>query len=134
MKELKEEKPKEVANLTNEPDLKRELFNIEAEQAILGTIIINNEYIHRVSEFLLPEHFYEPANKKIYSQILHVIDKINIIANSVTLKQFFGPRFSCFFICKFKFVKINKRTRSFFFYPLPHMYNTLNKSCSFIIS
>ncbi|MDA0902228.1 MAG: replicative DNA helicase [Proteobacteria bacterium] len=68
---------------------KRELFNVEAEQTILGTIIINNEYINRVSEFLLPEHFYDPANKKIYTQILYVIDKVNIIANSVTLKQFF---------------------------------------------
>jgi replicative DNA helicase len=67
----------------------RELFNIEAEQTILGTIIINNEYINRVIEFLLPEHFYEPANKKIFEQISHTINKVNIIANQVTLKQFF---------------------------------------------
>ena len=72
-----------------EISVKKELFNIEAEQTILGTIIINNEYINRVSEFLLPEHFYEPANQKIYSQILYVIDKVNIVANSITLKQFF---------------------------------------------
>ena len=67
----------------------RELYNIEAEQTILGTIIINNEYVNRVADFLLPEHFYEPANKKIYEQITHTINKINIIANQVTLKQFF---------------------------------------------
>ena len=67
----------------------RELFNIEAEQTILGTIIINNEYINRVVEFLLPEHFYEPANKKIFEQISHTINKVNIIANQITLKQFF---------------------------------------------
>ena len=68
---------------------KKELFNIEAEQAVLGTIIINNEYVNRVSEFLLAEHFYEPVNQIIYSQIIHVIDKVNVIANSITLKQFF---------------------------------------------
>lgn len=68
---------------------RKELYNTEAEQAILGTIIINNEYLNRVMEFLLPEHFYEPANQKVYGQILHTIDKINIIANQVTLKQFF---------------------------------------------
>ncbi|MFT5703158.1 MAG: replicative DNA helicase [Rickettsiales bacterium] len=69
--------------------MRRELFNIEAEQTILGTIIINNEYINRVADFLLPEYFYEPANKKIFEQISHTINKVNIIANQVTLKQFF---------------------------------------------
>ena len=73
----------------NQEIIRRELYNIEAEQTILGTIIINNEYINRVAEFLLPEHFYEPANKKIFEQISHTINKINIIANQVTLKQFF---------------------------------------------
>ena len=69
--------------------VRRELFNIEAEQTILGTIIINNEYINRVADFLLPEHFYEPANKKIFEQIIHTVNQVNIIANQVTLKQFF---------------------------------------------
>lgn len=68
---------------------RKELFNIEAEQTILGTILMNNEYINRVADILLPEHFYEPANGKIYNQILHTVNKVNIIANSVTLKQFF---------------------------------------------
>ena len=66
-----------------------DLFNQEAEQVILGSIIINNEYIHRISEFLLPEHFYEPAHQKIYTQILRNVNKINIVANEITLKQFF---------------------------------------------
>lgn len=68
---------------------RKELYNPEAEQIILGTIILNNEYLNRVSEFLLPEHFYEPAHQKIYSQILHNVEKVNITANQVTLKQFF---------------------------------------------
>lgn len=69
--------------------IRKELFNIEAEQAILGTIILNNEYLNRVIEFLRVEYFYEPAHQKIYSQILHNIEKVNIVANQVTLKQFF---------------------------------------------
>lgn len=69
--------------------LRKELFNIEAEQAVLGTIILNNEYLNRVSEFLREEHFYEPAHQKIYAQIIHNIEKVNIVANQVTLKQFF---------------------------------------------
>ncbi len=72
-----------------ELESKKELFNLEAEQAVLGTIILNNEYLNRVSEFLRAEHFYEPAHQKIFSQIFHNIEKINIVANQITLKQFF---------------------------------------------
>lgn len=68
---------------------KRELYNLEAEQIILGTIILNNDYLNRVSEFLLPEHFYEPAHQKIYAEIIHIVADLNIVANNVTLKQFF---------------------------------------------
>ncbi len=73
----------------NQVTIRKELFNIEAEQAVLGTIILNNEYLNRVSEFLREEHFYEPAHRNIFAQILHNIEKVNIIANQVTLKQFF---------------------------------------------
>jgi replicative DNA helicase len=69
--------------------LKIELSNLEAEQSLLGTIILNNEYLSRVLEFLLPEHFYEPAHQKIYAQIIHNVEKVSIVANQITLKQFF---------------------------------------------
>jgi replicative DNA helicase len=72
-----------------EKEIRKELFNIEAEQAVLGTIILNNNYLTRVADFLNVEHFYDPAHQKIYSQIIHNVEKINIIANQVTLKQFF---------------------------------------------
>ena len=39
----------------NQVTIRKELFNIEAEQAVLGTIILNNEYLNRVSEFLREE-------------------------------------------------------------------------------
>lgn len=70
-------------------ETKIELFNIEAEQAILGTIILNNEYLNRVTEFLAAAHFYEPSHQKIYEQILHHVEKTSIVANQITLKQFF---------------------------------------------
>ena len=73
----------------NQETLKTELSNLEAEQSLLGTIILNNEYLSRVLEFLLPEHFYEPAHQKIYAQIIHNVEKVSIVANAITLKQFF---------------------------------------------
>ena len=41
-----------VENNKDREETRKELYNIEAEQAILGTIILNNEYLNRVSEFL----------------------------------------------------------------------------------
>ncbi len=76
-------------NKNNQETLKIELSNLEAEQSLLGTIILNNEYLSRVLEFLLPEHFYEPAHQKIYAQIIHNVEKVSIVANQITLKQFF---------------------------------------------
>ena len=62
--------------------------NIEAEQALLGAILINNEAFHRVAEFLKANHFFEP----LHGEILEVISELirsNKVANPITLKTFF---------------------------------------------
>jgi replicative DNA helicase len=41
--------------------------NIEAEQALLGAILVNNEAFYRVSDFLEPAHFFEPIHQKSIS-------------------------------------------------------------------
>lgn len=41
--------------------------NVEAEQALLGAILVNNEAFYRVSDFLEPEHFYEQIHGEIYA-------------------------------------------------------------------
>jgi len=84
----KKEQKQEIRE-DSELQIRQGLYNIEAEQAVLGTIILNNEYLNRVIEFLRSEHFYEPAHQKIYEQIIHNVENVNIIANQVTLKQFF---------------------------------------------
>ena len=40
--------------------------NIEAEQALLGAILVNNEAMDRVSAFLDMTHFYDPLHAQIY--------------------------------------------------------------------
>ena len=40
--------------------------NVEAEQALLGAILLNNDAFYRVSDFLEPVHFYEPIHRDIY--------------------------------------------------------------------
>ncbi|MCF4164945.1 replicative DNA helicase [Zavarzinia compransoris] len=62
--------------------------NIEAEQALLGAILVNNEAISRVTEFLMAEHFFEPLHQRIYAHALKLIERQQI-ANPVTLRPFF---------------------------------------------
>jgi replicative DNA helicase len=59
--------------------------NIEAEQALLGAVLINNEAYHRVSEFLRPEHFYEPVHGRIFEAMARLVER-GRLADHVTLK------------------------------------------------
>ncbi|MHB1217957.1 MAG: replicative DNA helicase [Alphaproteobacteria bacterium] len=62
--------------------------NVEAEMALLGAILTNNRAYERVSEFLLPQHFYDPTHERIFAAIMKLIEQ-GQIADPVTLKNFF---------------------------------------------
>jgi len=62
--------------------------NLEAEQALLGSILVNNEAAQKVQGFLEPEHFFEPVHGRIYESVLKLVDK-NQIADPVKLKPYF---------------------------------------------
>ena len=62
--------------------------NIEAEQALLGAILVNNEAHDRVSGFLLPEHFFDPVHAEIYEIAAKLIGA-GKQATPITLKTFF---------------------------------------------
>ena len=59
--------------------------NFEAEQILLGAILMDTEIIERVEEFLLPEHFYELLHQKIYST-LQTLSKKGLNASPLTVK------------------------------------------------
>src|SRR5215217_4913326 len=61
--------------------------NIEAEQALLGALLVNNEAFYRVSDFLEPEHFYEPIHQRIFDLTASLI-RAGKIATPITLKTF----------------------------------------------
>src|SRR6188474_2852098 len=61
--------------------------NIEAEQALLGAILVNNEAFYRVSDFLEPAHFFEPIHQKVY-QLARDLIRAGKLATPVTLKTF----------------------------------------------
>ena len=62
--------------------------NIEAEQALLGSILVNNDIIDEISNIVKPNMFYDPAHIKIYELIENLNNK-GMVANPITLKNFF---------------------------------------------
>ncbi len=64
--------------------------NIEAEQALLGAILINNDAFYRVSDFLKPAHFFETVHQKIFDIAANLI-RVGKTATPITLKTFLPP-------------------------------------------
>jgi replicative DNA helicase len=62
--------------------------NADAEQGLLGALLIDNRAYERVSDFLKPEHFYAPVHGRIYGVIAKLIER-GQIATAVTLKALF---------------------------------------------
>src|SRR6201988_2043121 len=61
--------------------------NIEAEQSLLGAILVNNDAFYRVSDFLEPKHFFEPIHQTIYETTGSLI-RAGKVATPVPLKTF----------------------------------------------
>src|SRR6201994_1118187 len=66
--------------------------NIEAEQALLGAILVNNEAFYRVSDFLEHKHFFEPIHQRIFELAVGLI-RASKLATPVTLKTFLPGEF-----------------------------------------
>ena len=62
--------------------------NIEAEQALLGALLVNNDVYDRVSGIVQAEHFFDPVHARIFEVAAERIKK-NALATPVTLKAFF---------------------------------------------
>jgi replicative DNA helicase len=61
--------------------------NIEAEQQLLGAILVNNDVYDRISSLVKPVHFYDPVHQRIFEIASARIQK-NALASPVTLKAF----------------------------------------------
>ena len=62
--------------------------NIEAEQAILGTILVSNEIFDEINTIISNINFYDPMHQKIFAAIENLIYK-GMLANPITLKNYF---------------------------------------------
>jgi replicative DNA helicase len=66
-------------------------FNIEAEAALLGALMIDNRLVERIADKLRPEHFFEPLHGRIYTAIL-ARAQLDRRADPVTLEAVFRRR------------------------------------------
>ena len=62
--------------------------NIEAEQSVIGSILLTNEIFDEISTIISSKNFYDPMHQKIFSAIESLIYK-GMLANPITLKNYF---------------------------------------------
>jgi len=71
----------------DDPRLREPPHNFEAEQALLGAILINNAAYQRVAEFLKSEHFADPLHGKIFDALTRLIERGQVVS-ALTLKTY----------------------------------------------
>ena len=62
--------------------------NIEAEQAVIGSLLVNNEIFDEISTIISGINFYDPMHQKIFDAVDTLIYK-GMLANPITLKNYF---------------------------------------------
>ena len=77
----------EIKSLQNKLSEKQP-SNLEAEQALLGSILVNNDIIDEISNIINSSIFYDPAHIKVY-EVIETLNNKGMIANPITLKNFF---------------------------------------------
>ena len=63
--------------------------NIEAEQSIIGSILVTNEIFDEINTIISSANFYDPMHQKIFEAIENLIYK-GMLANPITLKNYFS--------------------------------------------
>ena len=62
--------------------------NIEAEQSVIGTILVTNEIFDEINTIISNVNFFDPMHQKIFNAIESMIYK-GLLANPITLKNYF---------------------------------------------
>jgi replicative DNA helicase len=61
--------------------------NLEAEQGLLGALMLDNRALEKVSDFLRPCHFFSPVHQRLYEAILKLAER-GQMAGPVILKNY----------------------------------------------
>ncbi|NQU68511.1 MAG: replicative DNA helicase [Candidatus Marinimicrobia bacterium] len=76
-----------MAEQPKETSLRLPPQSTEAEQAVLGCMLIDNEAVPRVMHYLEPDSFYKPAHSRIFECMITLFDKTDKIDTITVLDQ-----------------------------------------------
>lgn len=74
----------------NEPAVRIPPHSIEAEQSVLGALLLDKDAVIAVAEFLLPEDFYDERHKEIYTAIISLYEErspVDVLTVTERLKK-----------------------------------------------
>ena len=63
--------------------------NLEAEQALLGAILFDNETVNRINPALQAKHFFDPVHGRIFDACINLV-AAGELADGVTLRERFA--------------------------------------------
>ena len=66
---------------------KSSTFNLEAEQALIGLLLVNSDVLGEIESIIDEDHFYDGINKKIFIHIASRTKK-GLIVSPITLKPY----------------------------------------------
>jgi replicative DNA helicase len=73
------------------PEYRAAPNNIDAEQALLGAVLVNNDAYYRISDFLEAAHFFEDLHRRIF-EVASSLIRAGKVATPITLKTFLGDQ------------------------------------------
>jgi len=53
--------------------------NIDAEQSVLGGILLENEAINKIIEHITGDDFYRESHRKIFLSMLELLDRKSVV-------------------------------------------------------
>ena len=65
------------------------LHNFEAEQAVLGALLVNNAVYHQLEDFLSAEAFTDGLHRKLFTTLARLIER-GQVASPVTMRGYFS--------------------------------------------
>jgi replicative DNA helicase len=80
--------PQDIIEANKDTSWREMPHSQEAEQALLGALLVNNNGLEKVVEFLRPEHFFVPVHGRIFEAISKYFER-GLQATPVTLRTFF---------------------------------------------
>lgn len=80
--------PHMESNQSDSPHYRVLPHNAEAEQGLLGAVLVDNRAYEKIGDLLRPEHFFMPVHQRIFTAISQFIDR-GQTASPVTLKSYF---------------------------------------------